>query len=287
MKLNTIMEKTYYEIHLPTTGFDTDILSGHLHGAGCMGIYEQSDAEWLVYLPGDWTPEHHRTLFAQLSLMNPGFVTESVVVDRLPYRDWNEEWQKFFKPIPIGEKIWVRPPWEQLPENISDVAVIIDPQMAFGTGHHETTRLMVQAVQRLPLAGKNVLDLGTGSGILAIVARMYGADEVTAIDIDPDAIDNAIHNLDLNAVTGVEVMAGNISCAVGRQFPVILANLQFHILAPIGDALYQNLEDGGQLIVSGILADEADRFADAYRHIGFKLKYREVLGEWAALAFGK
>ncbi len=281
------MKKEYFEIHLPTAGFDTDILSAELHNAGCMGIYEKSDDDWIVYLPGDWTPEHHQNIFSVLQRLNPAFDVSKLTIEKLPYQNWNAEWRKYFKPVQIGEKLWVRPPWENLPDGATGDAIIIDPQMAFGTGHHETTKLMIQLMQSLDLQEKAILDLGTGSGILAIAARKLGAASVIGIDIDPEAIDNAEHNLQLNKTNGVEVYVGNISYVVGQKFPVILANIQFHILEPIADALYECLQNEGKLLISGILATEAERFVSIFQRIGFTPESQSTLGEWSGILFTK
>ncbi len=281
------MNKTYFELHMPLAGFDPDVLSGMLHQSGCLGIFEKSPDEWIVYLPEEWSPEHFQQLFTELRGLNMNFLPNAVQLEKLPYENWNAEWRQYFKPAAIGKGIWVRPPWEHLPDGVQAEEIIIDPQMAFGTGHHETTRLMVQAMQSLPLKGERLLDLGTGSGILAIVARKIGAQHVVGIDIDADAIANAEHNLQLNRETNVEFLVGNISCVTGRTFPVILANIQFHILAPIADALYHALKNGGRLIVSGILKEDTGKFACIYQRIGFKLIGQSTLNEWAAMVFTK
>lgn len=282
-----IEKKAYFALRLPVAGFDADRLSATLHQKGCLGILESSEAEWTVYLPGDWTPEHLNQLFLELRRLNMQFMPEAVHLEKLPYRDWNAEWRKYFQPAPLGKGLWVRPPWQSLPAGITAQEIIIDPQMAFGTGHHETTRLMVAAMETLELQGLPVLDLGTGSGILAIAARKMGARAVIGIDIDPDAIANAEHNLKLNREGGVEFIVGNISCVTGRIFPVILANIQFHILAPIADALYQALAPGGQLVVSGILATDTEAFIQCYQRVGFRLLGQQAMGEWAAMIFTK
>ena len=281
------MEKTYFELRLPVEGFNTDLFATRLHEIGCLGIYEPSADEWVVYLPGDWTPEHKDRLIKQLLLLNPELNLAHLTIEEQPYQNWNAEWRKYFTPTQVSDTFWVRPPWEALPEGVTQRAIIIDPQMAFGTGHHETTRLMLQMMEKIALKGKAVLDLGCGSGILSFAAKMLGADSVIGIDIDPDAIENALHNAKLNQCEDIVFTVGNISQVVGQQFPIILANIQFHILEPIRDALYQTLSDDGRLLISGILAEEADRFIRLCEQIDFKLVDRSELGEWAAMTFKK
>ncbi|RMH96325.1 MAG: 50S ribosomal protein L11 methyltransferase [Calditrichaeota bacterium] len=280
-------DKEYIELHLPIGGFDTDALSGILYMAGCMGIQELEDAgEWLVYLPGDWTPEHMGQLLSRLQQVNPDFDPESARFEKLPYRDWNAEWKQYFVPIEAAPGIWVRPPWHPLPEEAGGTEVIIDPQMAFGTGHHETTRLMIQAMQTLPMQGATVLDLGTGSGILAILARKLGAGRVLAVDIDPEAIANARHNAALNQVEDIDFVVGDISVAEGRRFSIILANIEFGVLAGLALHFYQLLEPGGNLLLSGLLKEDVSRLSYIYKQAGLYVADKWVMNEWVAVVCG-
>lgn len=279
--------KQYYEMKIPITGFDTDLLSGMLHREGCLGIQETESEEWIVYLPGEFPAQQVQRLLETLRHLNAGFKVEEVTFEKLPYRDWNEEWRKYFEPFEAVENCWIRPPWQKLPPDAAGEAIIIDPQMAFGTGHHETTRLMMQAMQNIALENQRVLDLGTGSGILALFARKAGAARVTAIDPDPDAIANALHNRKLNGIDQIDFQVGDITAVEGKTFPVILANIHFEPLFQIGLQLYHILEPGGRLVISGILTEDVSRLSYVYKQAGFLMEDLLKLNQWAAITWEK
>ena len=279
--------KSYVELRLPLQGMDSDALSGVLFRHGCLGIQEISEKEWIVYFPGNWSPEHLQQLFAALHQFHPQFNKEQVHIETIPHRDWNAEWRKFFKPIEATEGVWVRPPWEELPANARGLEIIIDPQMAFGTGHHETTRLMMQAMQKSTVKNASVLDLGTGSGILAILAEKMGASGVVGVDIDPEAIDNAQHNRALNRADKIEFLVGDISAVEDRLFSLVLANIHFDVLLNLALPIYHILQDEGRLILSGILQTDVNRLSYIYKHAGLVVEERFTLNEWAALVLEK
>lgn len=281
------LKKSYYELHLPAAGFDADALAGMLHQSGCLGIQEVDDDNWIAYLPGNWSPEHFRNLFRSLKQINPEFNPESTQLEKLPYRDWNAEWRKYFEPFEAVQGCWIRPPWERLPEGAAGMEIIIDPQMAFGTGHHETTRLMMQAMKSMPFKDASVLDLGTGSGILTIFARKSGARQVIAIDNDPEAIANARHNAALNNSGEIDFRVGDISLTEGKNFPLILANIHFEVLANLPLHFYRALENGGKLLISGILQSDVARISYLYKQAAFLVLEQFDLNEWSALLWEK
>ena len=281
------LNKSYYELHLPLAGFDADALSGLLHQSGCLGILETDADIWVAYLPGNWTPEHFQNLFRSLREINIKFNPENAQLEKLPYRDWNAEWRTYFAPFQVVEGCWIRPPWEALPRDAVGEEIIIDPQMAFGTGHHETTRLMMRAMHSISFKNARVLDLGTGSGILAIYAEKLGAARVTAIDIDAEAIANARHNAGLNKAANLNFHAGDISVIDGQTFPLILANIHFEVLAALPLHFYRALEDGGRLLISGLLQSDVPRISYLYKQAAFLMLERFDLDEWTALLWEK
>ncbi|NOX37546.1 MAG: 50S ribosomal protein L11 methyltransferase [Calditrichaeota bacterium] len=278
--------RTYLECHIPLQGFDPDVLSGLLYLYGCMGILEAGE-EWVVYFPEAFTPEHIQVLLGVLRRVNPDFHPEQCQVQKQPYRDWNAEWRKYFRPFQPVEGIWIRPPWERLPAGASGVELIIDPQMGFGTGHHESTRLMIQALKKYPPRDLKVLDVGTGSGILAILARKLGARQVIAVDIDRDALKNARENLVLNGVDGVELRNGSLQVVPERQFDRILANIHREVLLELLPGFMQRLQPEGWLIISGILKQDRDLVLPAYQQAGLHLIEELSANEWLALIWAR
>jgi ribosomal protein L11 methylase PrmA len=126
----------FLEMKLSVNGFQTDILSGILYSEGCLGIHEITEERWQIYFNNSWTPDREEKLLVKLKAINPQFDERNFVISKVPFQEWNKEWKKYFKPIEPVDGIWIRPPWEKLPAEADGIEIIIDPQMAFGTGNH-------------------------------------------------------------------------------------------------------------------------------------------------------
>jgi len=278
-----VKNKQYIELELPVSGFNADALSGLLFLWGCLGIVEKDEKTWIVYFSPDYESSRFTDLVHRLKKMNSAFDPERIKIQYLPHQNWNDEWKKYFKPFAATPGIWIRPPWEALLESASGMEIIIDPQMAFGTGHHETTRLMLQCMEQFTSRDKDVLDVGTGSGILSIAAAKMGARSITAIDIDKDAIENAAHNFQLNGVENVELLQGDIEVVGDRQYDLILANINLETILRLAYNFLTLLKPGGFLIISGILITDYDRVSYIYLHTGLELIRKLEKGEWMAM----
>jgi ribosomal protein L11 methyltransferase len=199
--------------------------------------------------------------------------------------NWAERSQASITAVRVGD-ITVAPPWD-IPADGTDV-VVIQPSMGFGTAHHESTRLCLSLLQEMDVAGKSVLDAGTGSGVLAIAARKRGATIVVAADYDPDAIQSAQENLELNAVEGISLMLLDLGepAALGvRRFDLVFANLTGAMLQRFARALVERLADGGTLITSGVTADEEDAVVNALADAGLRPASRRQEREWIGTMF--
>lgn len=278
--------KNYVQVRLELMGFDPEVLPAILFQNGCQGIEEVSENIWFAYFPGDFSSAQLSGLLNQLRQVNPAFHPEQFVATVLPDEDWNAAWKKHFRPLRVGEHIWVAPPWD-LPEVAEDQQVIIiDPQMAFGTGSHETTRLMVQALEKYLRPGQSVLDAGTGSGILAIIARKLGAGRVVGFDVEEESIENAEHNAGLNRTEGIEFRLGDQSVIPPEEFDLVLANINRAVLVEMLPDLNRHLKSGGVLVLSGILKpDETLVRAAAPLELTWEESLRQK--EWSALIFHK
>jgi len=275
--------RTFIEADMPLKGFQEDILSGILHSAGCLGIQETNANYWRVYFDENWSPDGAKNLFQTLKRLNREFDEKNIVISELPFQNWNREWKKYFKPIePVGG-IWIRPPWEKLPIGADGIDIIINPQMGFGTGHHETTALMIKLMKESSFIGRSALDIGTGSGILAILASKLGAEDVVAIDHDWDAIANARHNIELNRINNIKIRCASIESLAESQFPIILANIDYKVLSSLGAKATEILTKKGQLISSGILKEEAHRIESLYKEKGLTLLKKENMNDWTAM----
>lgn len=214
-----------------------------------------------------------------LKSIDPNFNYEFEYIDN---SNWEDEWKKTYTSFPIGDKVWIKPSWEQ--DATSDKIVIeIDPKMAFGTGTHETTSLCIEYAQNLNLQSKKILDIGCGSGILSILASKMGASQVDACDIDELAIENAIDNIKINKVKDVNVFYSDLFSQVDGKYDVIFANILAEILLEMIDKSFDYLNDRGMLILSGIILEKKDLVKNRLIEKGYTIKNEIEKGEWALL----
>lgn len=199
--------------------------------------------------------------------------------------DWTERWKEDFKPLRIGKHFLISPTWEIVKSEVGDVVIRIDPGRAFGTGHHETTRLCLEWLEGSGAAFGPLLDVGTGSGILAIAATMLGFSRVMAVDTDPEAIEVAEENARINGLSDKIIFRLGTVTGEGR-FEVVLANIQANPLIALAGALTKSLSDSGRLVLSGILIEQKERVRTAYEAQGLELTEERTAGEWCLLVFG-
>lgn len=196
------------------------------------------------------------------------------------HRDWTAEWRKGLEPVTVGD-VTVAPPWRRDDVPATGHGLVIEPGQAFGTGHHETTAACLGALQELDVRAKRVLDVGTGSGVLALAAALLGAAEVVAVDVDPVAVATARANARLNGLS-VDVRHGSLPAAGNRPFDVVTANLDTVTLTGLADGLAATLADGGTLVASGIGAGCQDPVAAALADVGLLVTPRPGR-EWVLL----
>jgi len=262
-----------------------DTLTRRLMELGSLGTAEQ-DAAITAYFPGSIDPgEVLKELGLVRSLLErlDGPVAMDIVHSRLPDADWNESWKKSFQPTDAGARFTIIPPW--IDYRGGRTPIVIDPGMAFGTGHHETTRSCIVLMERYaPSVGRErFLDLGTGTGLLAIAARSLGFRTVIGIDTDPLAIEAAHRNLALNHAETVEVYEGDISSVEGT-FDMIAANLISGTLIELAKDISERLRPGGMAVLSGILRGQDDEVVAAVERAALECTERLRDGKWISLA---
>lgn len=201
-------------------------------------------------------------------------------------QNWNEEWESNFHPILVADQCYIRAEFHESKPEIP-YEVIIQPKMAFGTGHHETTHLMVEYILETEFEAKDVLDMGCGTSILGILAKMKGANYVEAIDFDQWAVDNSIENAERNKVE-LNIKLGDSSSLGEKEFDIILANINKNVLMRDIPNYVKNLNfTEGELILSGLMTQDFDDIKSLCESLGLKFINKKQRNEWIALKFIK
>ncbi|GKX65572.1 50S ribosomal protein L11 methyltransferase [Inconstantimicrobium mannanitabidum] len=203
-----------------------------------------------------------------------------VIVAKIHEEDWANNWKKYYNPTKIGNNIVIKPMWEEYMAKANEVVVDLDPGMAFGTGTHETTRMCVAALEKYTNKDTVVFDIGTGSGILAIVAAKLGANHVVGVDLDPVAVDSAKENLKLNSVDNIEILEGNLLDVVEGKADLVVANILAEIICFVVEDVKKALNKGGVFISSGIIHDRRQMVIDKLEENGFEVIEVNKDGEW-------
>lgn len=206
----------------------------------------------------------------------------------IEYQNWNQVWESNFNPIVVGQRCTVKAGFHKDLPN-TEYNIVIDPKMAFGTGHHQTTHLMIEAMLEHEFKGKQVLDMGCGTGILAILAVLRGANAlVHAIDIDPIAADSARENSEKNGVGGkIEVLTGNASLIKKNSYDIILANINRNIILSDIEIYSAGLKEHGVIVLSGFYSQDVPAIEQACLKEGLNLVSQTLLDNWTLLKFKK
>jgi len=210
-------------------------------------------------------------------------------ISEIPDQDWSRSWKEHFKPLKIGRRFLVSPTWEKASDDPERFVILIDPGRAFGTGHHETTRLCLEWLESCGVdsSGKSLLDIGTGSGILAIGASLLGFQTVVGIDIDHEAIEVAKENVVLNGKYEKILLFCASPEGAGGLFDIVISNIELNPLKRMSETVCAKVRDGGLLALSGILAEQADELRAVYEQRSMRLMDTKKAGEWVLLAFSR
>jgi ribosomal protein L11 methyltransferase len=200
----------------------------------------------------------------------------------VPPRNWNAVWEAQIEPVQVSERTVIRAPFHP-PFGDRETELIIEPRMAFGTGHHATTRLMLRLLENENLHGRSLIDAGTGSGVLAIYAALRGACPVLGFDTDAWAVDNAKDNCAINGAHSVEIIQGGLELLAGRKAALVLANIQRDVLLDGMEQLAAALEPGGVLLLSGVLQQDLDIMREAAGAAGLPRIQHLSEDPWIAL----
>lgn len=267
----------------PCTEIVNDVLSAVLGEAGFESFVEQTDGI-AAYIQKDL---YNETVLKEALADFPLPDTQvEYAYQEAEDKDWNEEWEKnFFQPIIIGDRCVIHGTFHRdIPQ--AEYDIVINPQMAFGTGHHETTSLIIGELLDNDLQGKSLLDMGCGTSILAILARMRGAAPCTAVDIDEWCVRNSLENIELNGVDRISVFQGDASLLKDQEpFDVIIANINRNILLNDMKRYVSCMHPGSELYMSGFYVDDIPVIQAEAEHNGLRFVHHKEKKRWAAVKF--
>jgi ribosomal protein L11 methyltransferase len=275
---------SYYEFTITIADAFRDSLIRRLTENGCLGVVENDDS-FTAYFPSTLAIDAIKSdlSIVQTLLEKAGHGHElTYEYSLIPEKDWNETWKKGFQPVDAGKQFTILPPWEK--EKKDRINLVIDPGMAFGTGHHETTRSCLVLIENYAptTSNESFLDLGTGTGILAIAARKLGYRHVAGIDTDILAIHAATENIIINNVPDIKIKEASLA-ELRESFDVIAANLISGVLVLLAPVLYAHMNPGGLAVLSGILTGQEGEVIDATERVGLRLRETYRDGKWVSL----
>lgn len=251
-----------------------ELAAGWIYRSGCDGL-EEKNGNIIVYFQSSSEKKAANMIDSFLEYFPGVEITQNLTL--IENENWNENWKNYFKPLDVG-LFNVRAPWHQKPE--TKVPIIIYPKMAFGTGTHETTQLILHNVNEDVVKGKRVLDIGCGSGILSIASEKMGAAEVLGVDIDEDAINNARENAILNQLSKCHFTNLPIDQIKKDKYDVVFANIIAAVLMKLPQEISRLVVPGGTIFLSGLLEENLDEIEKAYSGWGLKVISKEARGEW-------
>lgn len=265
-----------------------DIVSGILWNLDIEGITE-TDFGLIIYANGQSTVTLDEINTSLDGLKKENLIeTYNVEETEIEEINWNEEWEKKIGIINVTDTLTIKPTFKNYTPKEGETVIVIDPKMSFGTGEHETTKLVLSFLETVDLQNKTVLDVGSGTAVLAIGSVKLGAKHATAVDNDEWCYINGMENAERNDVTDkLTIVEGIISDIGEADFDVVLANINKNILLDIAEDINGKLKMNGTLILSGLLIEDEDSIGEHYKKKGFQFIEKKVMNEWIALKMEK
>lgn len=307
------IDKDWLEVTIVTSSEAIEAITGILYNTAVKGIsiLDPDDIEFKKKHPGDWDYFDEELLKVKDDAIVKAYFKDDenfedymkylkesidnleefgldkgkglVTVNKVNEQDWENNWKKYYKPTKVGEKIVVRPIWEEYNEKDGEIVISLDPGMAFGTGTHETTRMCVKAIEKYVKQDSRVFDIGTGSGILAIAAAKMEAKEVIGVDLDPVAVDSARNNIKFNDINNINILHGNLMEVVEGKADIVVANIIAEIIMILTEDVKKFIKQGGYFISSGIIKDRKEDVMKKLQSCGFNIMEVNEDGEWVCI----
>ncbi len=280
--------KKYKEFLITAEPFNAELLSSILWELEITGINEDVNClRVFAEIESKLTPDIISSQLNKLkseNLLRDFKVEESILEEK----NWNEEWEKSLNVIQVSERIVIKPSSKNYDKKDDEIIITIDPKMSFGTGEHQTTKLVIRLLEKYVQKGMKILDAGTGTGILSIAAVKLGASGALAFDTDEWCYENAKENTDLNNVSDeIRIRIGDISIIQEQDFDLILANIQKNILLELSGEFHGRLKQKGIILLSGLLSDDERDILKEYELKGFSHLETIQLDDWIALSLVK
>ena len=276
----------YFKYEIFFKPFNPELVSGILWTLDINGI-EENEQSLTVYSQKENLENQLESLMQ--NAVKSGLIEKyELVAGEIENKNWNEEWEKNLNVIEITENIVIKPTFRNYDDGEGKLVIEIDPKMSFGTGEHETTRLMIELIEKHLRKGDKVLDVGSGTGALAIIAVKLGAESAVAVDTDEWCFVNGKENAEINKVADkIKFVHGDVNSVAESEFDLVLANINTHILLNYVKEIAAKVKRGGKLILSGILNTDEEKISGSYEKHNLKLIERTRKNEWSALVFEK
>ncbi|MGO3182249.1 MAG: 50S ribosomal protein L11 methyltransferase [Aequorivita sp.] len=257
----------------------TEILIAELGYAGFESFVETEEGVTAYIHKEEW----NKSILEDIHILKSEEFEIAYTFSEIEQVNWNEEWEKNFDPIEVDGKCTVRAPFH--PAKNFEYEIIIEPKMSFGTGHHETTYMMLQFILENDFQNKTVLDMGCGTAVLAILAEMRGASKLDAIDIDEWCYENSLENIERNNSKNIAVYLGDASLLDGKTYDVIIANINRNILLNDMEAYRNSLNGNGELYLSGFYKEDLSIITETCNNLGFTFVENKEKNRWVAAKF--
>jgi ribosomal protein L11 methyltransferase len=273
----------YTEITIHCSEETSEILIAELYNQGYEGFWETENGFKAYIIKNKFEPQSLNSIISR-HIQNGEPVT--FTLENIPAQNWNEEWEKNFEPVIIADKFLIKAPFHFV-DDIGLTSFTISPKMAFGTGHHSTTQLMIEMMLSTDLTDKKLLDFGTGTGILSIIAEYSGAKEIIAIDNSNEAIDCAIENIQINNCKKIKVSFAEIDQLNFETFDIIIANINRNILTENVLFLSKMLKKGDKLLISGFYENDIQYISSIFEKENLCFKSSKSKNSWVACQYIK
>ncbi len=280
------MPKKFSEFIIESNPFLPDAISSLLWELNISGIEEGENN--LKVFSEESSLVTKKEISIQLEKLRAQNLIENykILTEEIEEKNWNEEWEKNLNVIHISDKIIIKPSFREYTPESNQIVITIDPKMAFGTGEHQTTKLILLSLEKYIKKNETVLDVGSGTGILGIASVKLGAKKVIGIDNDEWCFENAKENIITNNVEDkVEIRFGEIKDIKENNFDLIIANILKNILLEIAEEIKKRLKKNGKVILSGLLHEDESAILDQYKKLGFKLIEINNIDEWISITF--